>query len=351
MQDAAAQWAHNPLVSGVATYAYRPSVMRGLTGKEDLITARVTPEMFQLLGTGAVLGHLFNPDDADQVVLSNAMWRRRFLADAGIIGRHFYLNHRRVEVVGVLPDGFRIPGIDVDMFMSFTAGEGPGLRGFEWPGVVFRLANGVPADQAKRELQKYVNQTRFPTPIFFDVLSAKDLRYRAISSWGAVTFFAVLMIVAFNGRAVVALCSKNPRRTVAEACRWWLFFVVKSALLIAVVLLASMDVVQIAVQRFGLNAYDYAGGAVTWIFVVGLTIAVTWSIRDQGARCRTCLKLLRTETFLGARFGPLHAPSGFELVCDKGHGALHIPVTWVSCLDSERWTEFDDSWRELAQNA
>jgi hypothetical protein len=27
---------------------------------------------------------------------------------------------------------------------------------------------------------------------------------------------------------------------------------------------------------------------------------------------------------------------------------LHVPVMHLSCLDSERWTDLDESWREIA---
>jgi hypothetical protein len=121
-------------------------------------------------------------------------------------------------------------------------------------------------------------------------------------------------------------------------------------MLVVIAWLASTDLVETAVQRFGAHAAEYASGAALWGFVVGLTIALSWSIRDQGARCRTCLKRLHTQVALGVSIVPFWEPSGIDLLCDSAHGMLHIPVMQLSCLDSERWIDFDDSWREIAQS-
>ncbi len=43
------------------------------------------------------------------VVLDDALWRRRFGADRGIVGRTITLNGEPYTVVGVLPPDFRFP--------------------------------------------------------------------------------------------------------------------------------------------------------------------------------------------------------------------------------------------------
>ena len=42
--------------------------------------------------------------------------------------------------------------------------------------------------------------------------------------------------------------------------------------------------------------------------------------------------------------------TGVELVCDEGHGMLHVPLMEPSCVDFERWTYLDDSWHALLTN-
>ncbi|HTX77746.1 MAG TPA: ADOP family duplicated permease, partial [Terracidiphilus sp.] len=66
---------------------------------------------FALLGVRPLLGRTFTPEDdragaAATVVLSNALWKRRYSADRGIIGRTIWLDAKPYTVIGVLPESF-----------------------------------------------------------------------------------------------------------------------------------------------------------------------------------------------------------------------------------------------------
>ena len=93
------------------------SVSLNLTGAgepEQLLAARASAELFPMLGVGAQIGRVFVSEE-DQVgrdrvvVLDDALWRRRFGADRGIVGRTITLNGEPFEVIGVLPADFRFP--------------------------------------------------------------------------------------------------------------------------------------------------------------------------------------------------------------------------------------------------
>jgi hypothetical protein len=354
LRDAAIDWSRdNALIADAETYAWRPSVIRGPAGKQDVLSARVMPGLFQLLRVKPVLGRAFDggAECADCIVLSNAVCREQFHGDTRIIGEFLSLNGQRVRVLGVLPEQFRFPGINVGLYTPFEAEPRPRLPGFEWPGVVLRVANGFSAEAAKRQIQSQVNETSFPSSVMLEVLSLKDIRYRSIASYLALTVLAMVVPFTANWRSVGRLCTTSRHRTSSDLLRWWAFFAVKTGMLIVIVWLASMDLVEAAVQRFGSHALEYASGGAMWGVVVGLTIALSWSIRDQGARCRTCLKRLHTQIALGVSIVPLWEPSGLDLLCDSAHGMLHVPVMQLSCLDSERWIDFDESWREVSQNA
>ena len=356
LDDAATEWSRNSrLIAETATYAWRQNFIRGPYENSEVVSARVTPDMFQVLGIKPVLGRTFDPTSAREctecIVITNALWQMHFRSDPRVIGTRVFLHRQQVEIIGVLPPEFQFPGIDIGVFGPFEDEFSGRMPGWEWPGVVIRLAAGASTDQTKAQIQKLVNETGFPSPAVLDVLSLKDIHYRSMASWLRMTLFAVVVLIAFNLRAFARLCARAPRRTLPQLCRWWLFFAVKGALLVAIAWVVSVDVGRLGMHLFGGQMQPFAGGVRMWFFFTGMTIALTWSIRDQGARCRTCLRRLQTQVFLGASFGPLHGPSGFELVCDSGHGVLHIPFTSLSCLDSEQWTEFDESWRELAQGA
>ena len=85
------------------------------TGEPELLPgARVSANIFTVLGVQPRLGRSFmdneDPDGHDRVaILADSLWRRRFHADPGIVGRKILLNGYPHEVVGVLPPSFRFP--------------------------------------------------------------------------------------------------------------------------------------------------------------------------------------------------------------------------------------------------
>ena len=80
---------------------------------EQVESAVVTPNTFDVLGVSPVLGRTFTWDEAltetPVVMLGNAVWQRRFAAAPEVIGSTVEINGAAFEVVGVLPEGFRLP--------------------------------------------------------------------------------------------------------------------------------------------------------------------------------------------------------------------------------------------------
>ena len=354
LRDATAAWARsNPLITQAETYAWRPSLIRGPEGKEEVLSARVTPGMFRLFGIRPILGRTFEPTDPSPcqncVVLGDGIWHSQFHESAQVIGERLSLNGHQVEIIGVLPEQFHLPGMDIGVFTPFGPGSQPRMPGLEWASTVIRVPANPLLGKTRRDLETFVNQTGgLPPNAILDVLSPKDIQYQWLESCTALIGFAILLLTIFNWRTAARLCTTGPRRTTADLFRWWLFFAVKSSLLMVVVLAGSLDVLQIAALGFGHNTQNYVGGAAIWVFLVGLTIALTWSVHDQLSRCRSCLRRLRIRVDLGNSVGTFCEPTGVELVCDIGHGMLHLPVMQFSCLDSERWTDLHESWRVVS---
>ena len=78
---------------------------------ERLAGMRVSWNYFELLGATPALGRTFtaaddHPDRWRVVVLSDALWRRRFGADPGVVGRRVQMNDLSFEVIGVMPPAF-----------------------------------------------------------------------------------------------------------------------------------------------------------------------------------------------------------------------------------------------------
>jgi predicted permease len=143
-----------------------------LTGSgepERIPAGRVSSSLFPMLGVQAQLGRTFleSEDQAGRdrvVVLTDALWRRRFGADPQIVGRRIRLDDQPFEVVGVLPRDFRFPTLNHLLALSIAATEPQlwkpfGLRDDERSpngdynyACLARLRPGVAASQALAEL-------------------------------------------------------------------------------------------------------------------------------------------------------------------------------------------------------
>jgi predicted permease len=131
---------------------------------------RVSAGFFSALGVAPELGQSFDTD-ADQpgrphkVILGDRLWRERFSADPGIVGRAIALNNESYTVIGVMPRGFAFPhGEEMPVSLSFPAEvqlwvplEIPagGKRGPSDLALVGRLNRGATASSAEEELRIY----------------------------------------------------------------------------------------------------------------------------------------------------------------------------------------------------
>ena len=75
---------------------------------------RVSANLLATLGVRPALGRDLRLDEERQgrhtvVLLADSLWKRRFAADPGIVGRKVTLDGEPFEVIGVLPAGLRLP--------------------------------------------------------------------------------------------------------------------------------------------------------------------------------------------------------------------------------------------------
>jgi predicted permease len=79
-----------------------------------LTVGLVSANTFDVLGARPLLGRAFTPSDDRRAgppvaVLGYGLWDAQFGADPAIVGRRIMLNDVPVEVIGVMPEGFRLP--------------------------------------------------------------------------------------------------------------------------------------------------------------------------------------------------------------------------------------------------
>lgn len=101
----------------------------------------MTANIFAVLGARPLLGRVISADEdrpgaAPVAVLGHTLWRTRFGADPAIVGRTIRLNDVPVQVVGVMPEGFRLPTdftVDAaeptELWRALQIDEGDAARG------------------------------------------------------------------------------------------------------------------------------------------------------------------------------------------------------------------------------
>jgi len=123
----------------------------------ELRDARVSAPYFDIFGAKPMLGRTFARDEDQlgkqyEVVLSNRIWRSRFGADRGIIGRRIRLSGAPYTVIGVMPPGlFDRERQDVWTPLAFKQAEM--TRDYHWMISWARLKPGVTVGQAREQMK------------------------------------------------------------------------------------------------------------------------------------------------------------------------------------------------------
>jgi predicted permease len=178
---------------------------------ERIPGARVSPELFELLGVAPRLGRTFTAEE-DQggrdrvVVIGDGLWKRRFGGDPHIVGRTVILDAVPRTVIGVMPPGFRFPEgpehhATVGPFPPAEMWRSMALADWERTckgcfnfGMLVRQRPGVSAGEAAAELAAILHR-QSPSRSAVDVLNLHD----------AVTGKVRTPIVILFGAATLAL--------------------------------------------------------------------------------------------------------------------------------------------------
>jgi predicted permease len=157
------------LISGLAMHDLQAFSMGGAENAQRIWLELVSGNYFSVLGVKPLLGRVFLPEEYGDkpgayplAVISERLWRSRFSADPGVVGKTVRVNRRELTIIGVVPAEFRgtMPGLTFEMWVplvmrSQLTGGPEGMlrdrynriyRGFA------RLKPGVTLKQAQAEL-------------------------------------------------------------------------------------------------------------------------------------------------------------------------------------------------------
>ena len=139
---------------------------------ENVQAVRCSWNLFRLLGVEPALGRSFTaaddrPSAPATVVLSWALWQRRFGGDPGILNKPVHLNARPYTVIGIMPSWFAYPVQSVQLWTPIyheeTVATMQALRDHEFI-ALGRLRPGVSRAQATAELSVIVHRIHAAHP-------------------------------------------------------------------------------------------------------------------------------------------------------------------------------------------
>jgi len=130
---------------------------RGGGEPQRMSSAFITQSVIPLLQVPPLLGRNFTevedaPKGPNVVIISEGLWRSRFGADRGVLGRTIDLNGRTWEIVGVMPKRFRFPSPETEIWVPMRLDpNNPAPGGFNYDGIA-RLRKGATVAAANRDL-------------------------------------------------------------------------------------------------------------------------------------------------------------------------------------------------------
>ncbi len=154
----------NQVFTDMAVFFDRSFNLTGDGEPEEVTGQFGTTNLFSVLGSNPVLGRTFADDDGRDaqtrvVVISYALWQRRFGGDKNIVGRQISVNERPSTIVGVMPAtfGWHIQrgtqaSRPADIWIPFQIPNELRQRRGRFASAVARLKPGVSMDQAQQEM-------------------------------------------------------------------------------------------------------------------------------------------------------------------------------------------------------
>jgi putative ABC transport system permease protein len=214
-------WRHDGRsFSSVAAYMEQSLNLTGIGEPERLRGLSVSPGFLKALGISPAFGRDLRDEEETYgrhrvVLITDALWRRRFGADAGLVGRTVTFNGNPYEVVGILPASFWWPTRPEIVVPLALDDHDRTLRGAHFLDVIARLQPGVSIARAREELnvigarlsQTYPAENRYHSP---SIRSFRDALVGDVRT-------ALLVLLAAVGLVMLIACANVATLLLARA--------------------------------------------------------------------------------------------------------------------------------------
>ncbi|MGH9869760.1 MAG: ABC transporter permease [Candidatus Polarisedimenticolia bacterium] len=239
-------WTDLDSFENIALYGPWSLDLSGDGRPERLEGAAVSGGFFQTLRVQPVLGRAFTPDEhrpggPKTIVLGDALWRRRFAAEQGTLGRELALDGSRFEVIGIMPRGFAYPA-GADYWVTTALDHEHGARRARHLSAIGRLRPGVHISAARAELLTVESSLSEAYPEAYDGFGIQliPLHERIV---GPVRSSLLLMMAA-AGAVLLIACTNVANLTLGRASGRRREFAVRTALGASIGRIARLVVIE-----------------------------------------------------------------------------------------------------------
>jgi putative ABC transport system permease protein len=216
----------NTVFSGMAAIDYRSWNLTGTGEPVRIVGEGFSADIFSVLQTYPVLGRAFTaeedrPGAAHVALLGYSLWVSRFAADPGIIGNTIHLDEESYTVIGVMPQGFRFPDPDDQLYVPLALSQQQlANHGSHYLRIIGRLKPYVTLSEAQSAMEVIAQHlvAQYPdsnTAVSVGLISLRDQRAgsmrRPLLLLSGVAGLLLLMVCANVANLLLARASARVR--------------------------------------------------------------------------------------------------------------------------------------------
>ncbi len=227
--------AQNTVFEHLSAILTRPANLSSTDQAERIELAMTSANFFSVFGIQAERGRLFVPADeqaghAPVIVVSQALWQRRFGGDPELVGKSIDVDGKSYTVVGIAPAGFQYPDKTEVWLPPFRLApvlnermDPTQVRGFGMLSAVALLKHPISLQQAASEMetitarlrQQYpdTNNRRFNRVVSLHSHLVGEIKGMLLLLLGAVSF--VLLIACANVANLLLASSASRQKEIA----------------------------------------------------------------------------------------------------------------------------------------